>query len=35
MTVKEYKEKLTELHLLIKDNPFRRGYEANIRYGKG
>jgi len=35
MTLTEYKTKLNELHDLIKENPFRRGYEANVNYGKG
>ena len=34
-TVSEYKVKLQELHDLIKENPFRKGYEANFRFGKG
>lgn len=35
MTVKEYKDKLRELHRKIKENPFRKGYERYIAYGKG
>lgn len=35
MTVEEYKEKLKELHEKIKENPFRRNYEVNAKYGKG
>lgn len=34
MTLKEYKDKLNTLHARIKKNPFRSGYEANMRYGK-
>lgn len=35
MTIQEYKNKLNELHEQIKNNPFRRGYETNYKYGKG
>lgn len=35
MTIEEHKEKLKELHESIKNNPFRRGYVENARYGEG
>lgn len=35
MTLSEYKSKLNELHDAIKENPFRRDYEVNMKYGKG
>jgi hypothetical protein len=33
-TVEEYKNELRRLHEEIKNNPFRRGVEENIRYGE-
>lgn len=35
MTIQEYKNQLNQLHEQIKNNPFRRGYETNYKYGKG
>ena len=34
-TVSKYKAKLRELHDLIKENPFRKGYEPYIDFGPG
>lgn len=35
MTVTDYKEKLTDLHDAIKENPFRKDYIAYSKYGEG